>query len=496
MNELPRTWCWALVDHIVDLVQYGTSAKTSNDGCVPVLRMGNIYKGRIDYTDLKFLPEDHPDLRNLLLEDGDVLFNRTNSAELVGKTAVYRGPPNSTSFASYIIRLRTDRYVPELLSAYINSPFGREWVASVISQQVGQANLNGTKLRALEVPLIPEPEQARIVEKLQRLSARTNIARADLHRATALAAAYRTSFLAAGLAGTLTADWRREHGANWADSDMAMLVDRRHKAAASRRGARLREMPALRLPGSAGIPSWASGCVADVADLLVGYAFKSTWFSDEGPRLLRGANVAVGRVSWADSKRLRPELAAEYGAYTLHEGDIVLAMDRPLISAGLKIAMISALDAGCFLVQRVACPRPTPLIDRRYLWWVLNSDALISEIEKHASGSDLPHISSNDILSTPISLPPLGEQIEIARRLDLAFAEIDRMTSEIAAAGRLLDRLDQAVVIKAFRGELVPQDPADEPASVLLDRIRAERAATPVKSRRGRQAAVSSGEMA
>lgn len=77
----------------------------------------------------------------------------------------------------------------------------------------------------------------------------------------------------------------------------------------------------------------------------------------------------------------------------------------------------------------------------------------------------------------------------LADKIEKAFAEIDRLVAEAAAARRLVDRLDQAILAKAFRGELVPQDPADEPASVLLDRIRAERAAAP-KAKRGRKAAV------
>lgn len=79
-----------------------------------------------------------------------------------------------------------------------------------------------------------------------------------------------------------------------------------------------------------------------------------------------------------------------------------------------------------------------------------------------------------------------------ARLFETAFAEIDRLAAEAAAARRLLDRLDQAILAKAFRGELVPQDPADEPAAVLLDRIRAERAVAPVAKRRGRSARLES----
>jgi type I restriction enzyme S subunit len=112
---------------------------------------------------LKYLSASHDEFPDLLLQDGDVLFNRTNSPELVGKTAVYRDTGCPTSFASYLIRLRTfGVYLPELLAAYINSPFGREWVAGAASQQVGQANVNGSKLKGLGVPLMPMPEQLRL----------------------------------------------------------------------------------------------------------------------------------------------------------------------------------------------------------------------------------------------------------------------------------------------------------------------------------------------
>ena len=118
----------------------------------------------------------------------------------------------------------------------------------------------------------------------------------------------------------------------------------------------------------------------------------------------------------------------------------------------------------------------------------MNSDHYVGQIQRHATGTDLPHVSGNDILTTTTPLPPLEEQRVIAEQIDRAFAEIDRLTAEAAAARRLLDRLDQAILAKAFRGELVPQDPADEPAGILLDRIKAERADMPTGARRGRKA--------
>ncbi len=186
--DLPPGWSWVSVDRLATLVQYGTSAKTSEvlNGGVPVLRMGNIVDGNLDYRSLKYLPKTHSEFPELLLEDGDILFNRTNSAELVGKTAVYYETGHPTSFASYLIRIRVIGYLPELLSAYINSAFGRDWVRSVVNQQVGQANVNGTKLRELGAPLPPMDEQKEIWSRVKKAFTAIDHLATEATRATEL----------------------------------------------------------------------------------------------------------------------------------------------------------------------------------------------------------------------------------------------------------------------------------------------------------------------
>lgn len=149
-------------------VRYGTSQKASESGDIPVLRMGNIVNGTIDYEKLKYISSGQLDSDKLLLEPGDLLFNRTNSAELVGKSAVYEGKPNKYTFASYLIKASfDDSTIAKFTALFINSPEGREWIASVVSQQVGQANVNGTKLKALMVPLPPIPVARGLVEKAE-----------------------------------------------------------------------------------------------------------------------------------------------------------------------------------------------------------------------------------------------------------------------------------------------------------------------------------------
>ena len=184
--EIPETWGWVSVDQLATLVQYGTSAKTSDTVGVPILRMGNITDGKLDYRSLKYLPLNHSEFPELLLTDGDILFNRTNSAELVGKTAVYRDIGHLTSFASYLIRVRVVGYLPDLLSSYINSEYGRAWVSSVVSQQVGQANVNGTKLRELGVPIMSMDEQKQILSHVHRAFAHVGQAVAQTARSAGL----------------------------------------------------------------------------------------------------------------------------------------------------------------------------------------------------------------------------------------------------------------------------------------------------------------------
>lgn len=166
--EYPNHWVVRPLGSLCIRIEYGTSAKTTEGKSptdVPVLRMGNIQGGRIDASNLKYLPEDHPEVKKLLLEEGDLLFNRTNSAELVGKSAVYHADLGAMTFASYLIRCKLAPGIEaEWVNLFINSFEGRRYIKSVTSQQVGQANVNSTKLAGFPIPVPPHEEQLRILD--------------------------------------------------------------------------------------------------------------------------------------------------------------------------------------------------------------------------------------------------------------------------------------------------------------------------------------------
>lgn len=168
LPELPEGWVWASIDQLAVNKRYGSSSKTNDDSSgVPVLRMGNIQDGKLDYRNLKYLPIDHTEFPDLLLNDGDLLFNRTNSAELVGKSAVYRDIGKPISYASYLISVTfNELFLPEIAAHYINSIFGKKWLAEVMNQTAGQANVNGTKLGDLAIPVPPVAEQLALIQQV------------------------------------------------------------------------------------------------------------------------------------------------------------------------------------------------------------------------------------------------------------------------------------------------------------------------------------------
>lgn len=135
---------------------YGTSERADVVGTVPVLRMGNItYSGQLDLQDLKYLPEGQPD--KYLLRDGDVLFNRTNSPDLVGKTATFRGS-SPMAYAGYLVRLRTsEKLNPDYLTTFMNLSSTKQLLRNMCKSIVGMANINAKEVQTIRLP-VPQIE--------------------------------------------------------------------------------------------------------------------------------------------------------------------------------------------------------------------------------------------------------------------------------------------------------------------------------------------------
>lgn len=201
LPAVPKEWTWATAEQVVRKAEYGTSIKCHEaPSGPPVLRMGNIQDGGLDWRKLKYAPEN---ASLPILEAGDVLFNRTNSAELLGKSAVFDGSDSPVSFASYIVAVQLAGVLPHFFSAWMNSIYGRQWIAQNKSQQVGQANLSAGTLMRMEIPVPPIAEQQRIVELIAADRARDDALGIDLTDLAQAATTLRQSILAAAFRGEL-----------------------------------------------------------------------------------------------------------------------------------------------------------------------------------------------------------------------------------------------------------------------------------------------------
>ena len=165
--EIPQGWEWCRMRDVIYPPKYGTSSKSLSNGDVPVLRMGNIQDGEVVYDKLVF-SNNVEDNRKYLLQDGDLLFNRTNSAELVGKTAIFKGNRH-VIYAGYLILLRPIKTNSEYLNYIFSSPYVRSYCKEVKTIGVQQCNINAEKVSQLLVPIAPFEEQMRIADKIKEV---------------------------------------------------------------------------------------------------------------------------------------------------------------------------------------------------------------------------------------------------------------------------------------------------------------------------------------
>ena len=167
LPALPDGWCWVALEEAILSLDYGTSQKSSSDGEIPVLRMGNVQRGEIDWSDLVYT-DDKDEIARYSLEPDTVLFNRTNSPELVGKTAIFRGE-RPAIFAGYLIRVKN---LPSLRACYLNynlnSSWARAWCWLNKTDGVSQSNISAGKLARYPLPFCSFEEQVVIEQEIQK----------------------------------------------------------------------------------------------------------------------------------------------------------------------------------------------------------------------------------------------------------------------------------------------------------------------------------------
>ncbi|HFI7355175.1 TPA: restriction endonuclease subunit S [Escherichia coli] len=209
-NSSLSGWIEGKLGEFIKKPSYGTSSKSNKEGLIPVLRMGNLQGGKLDWTDLVYT-SDTIEIEKYKLEYNDVLFNRTNSPELVGKTAIYKSEQPAI-YAGYLIRVQClSDLNPDYLNYHLNSILGRQYCYSVKSDGVSQSNINAQKLIAYPITVPPLPEQHEIVRRVEQLFAYADTIEKQVNNALARVNNLTQSILAKAFRGELTAQWRAEN---------------------------------------------------------------------------------------------------------------------------------------------------------------------------------------------------------------------------------------------------------------------------------------------
>lgn len=171
----PKGWPVGVIGDLLESVKYGSSEKAALEGEVPILRMNNLtYSGEMDLTDLKYISADKAEDK-YTVHPGDILFNRTNSKELVGKTAVYRGP-TPMAYAGYLVRGRAlPDQSPEYISAYLNSACGKAILRGMCKDIVGMANINAREFQGISIPMPPSSLQDRFESIVELVRSRKKV---------------------------------------------------------------------------------------------------------------------------------------------------------------------------------------------------------------------------------------------------------------------------------------------------------------------------------
>ena len=401
---IPASWRWARAGELAAVVGGGTPRTGDPDNFTSV-REGAIAwltpadlagheRTYVTHGARHLTPKGLRASAARLLPVGSVVLS---SRAPIGRCAIAAAPLcTSQGFRSFV--LRTPEVLPEYLHLYLRA--ATRYAHSLASGSTFK-ELSGSKAAAMWVPVAPIAEQARTVARVGAARARCARAQALLDGAPALLARLRHAILDAGLRGP-----------------------------------------------------WALAAVGDVARVQAGFAFKSAWYRDAGVRLLRGVNVAPQRTRWDDAVYLEPGRAREHSRYSLSAGDIVIAMDRPLIAEGLKVCRIAADELPCLLVQRVARLIVGDAVSAEYLYLYLQSRGFIAHLDARATGTQLPHVSAADIESARLPVPPLAEQREIVQAVARRLGRLARATQLHAGLRGALADVEQAVLARAFRGEL------------------------------------------
>lgn len=475
-NRLPSGWVHCSLGDVCSKPQYGWTSKAGKSGKIKYLRTTDISDGSVNWNTVPYCVELPPDINKFQVRKDDILVSRAGS---VGYNfRIKDDVPFPAVFASYLIRFKAhDSITAQYIDYFLKS---KEYWNQISDFAAGIAipNVNASKLEELILPLPPLAEQRRIVTKLDAVMAKVEANKRRLDKIPQLLKRFRQSVLAAAVSGKLTEEWRAksrhaQRASNLIEEIKAEIdkqVKLKHRKRQEQFSVIEEQEKICELP-----ENWEWVRLGEISQLI------------NGDRGLNYPNVkeyvSVG-VPWINTGHIEPDgtLSADRMNYitkekfkSLNSGKIVRDdIVYCLRGATLGKTAIVEYDEGA-VASSLVIIRNESKINPRLIYYVLISPYGKDLISRFDNGTAQPNLSANSVKLYPIPLPPEVEQIEIVKKVEQLFAFADKLEARYIKAKAMLDKLPQSILAKTFRGELVEQDPEDEPAGVLLGRIRTEK---------------------
>ena len=494
-KEVPSGWEIAAIGDV-------TQTKVEQvdlDGPLTYIDIGSIDNHAKQITEPNLLGKNEkiPSRARQLVATDDVLVSMTRP----NLNAVARVPQqldNSIASTGFDV-LRAIEVEPRWLFNIVKSNNFIESMSQIVQGALYPA-VRPRDIREYKIPLPPIAEQSRIVAKIEALQERSRKAREALAEVGPLLEQFRQSLLAAAFRGDLTADWRaanpnvepasellnsirQERRQKWEQTELAKY-EAKSKQPPKDWQNDYEEPEPINGTGLLELPeSW---CWTRAEEVCV-YITKGTTPPKESMTQDKGEVrfLKVGNLTFSGALDFSKENAyidsgthnsSVYARSRVYPGDVLMNLVGPPLG---KVSVIPSDLEQSNVNQAIAIFRPLVGLDSSYLTMVLTTPSILDRIISRAKQTSGQRNLTLDLArGLPIPLAPLAEQEELAMRLEQSLSSIENLETEFASSEAELTQLDQSILAKAFRGELVQQDPNDEPASEILARIRAKRKET------------------
>ncbi len=464
---LPEGWVSTTFEMLIKSMSNGIGgAQNKENKGIPVSRIETIANERFDFTRIGYIESyDEEKAKKYRINKNEILFSHINSPVHLGKTAIF----NSDSPLYHGINLLRIIVDEKTVNPYYFNYFCKYSRTlgnfSLIAQHaVNQSSLNQTKLKAFQIDIPPLNEQTRIANKLDELLAQVDTIKARVDAIPSILKRFRQSVLAAAVSGKLTESWRKE--SNYTET----LLD-------------------IDLP-----VNWNLKEIQDFAEVKGGKRLpkgEELVNEDTGFPYIRAGQLKLGTVISGDSARncqkyLLPHVQEQIKRYIVDEGDVYIT----IVGASIGDAGVIPIELNkANLTENAAkiCEFSDSVKGVFIALWLRSSfiqQLIQSEIKSGAQGK----LALKRIRSLPFPEVELEEQAQIVQRVEQLFTFADQIEQRVNDAQARINNLTQSILAKAFRGELVPQDPSDEPAIELLARIQQEREAAAALAKAAKKA--------